>query len=371
MNETKQYHQNPAGSSTRILGYDFARALAVLGMILVNFKVVMCGWVTEPAWLAKFVNLFQGKAAATFVVLAGVGLSLLSAKARRNNDKTLLKINRNMLLQRSLILLIGGFLYTPIWPADILHFYGIYIAIAAFLLAVPSKRIILLAVGTVGISILLLILFKYETGWNFLTLTYLDLWSWAGMFRHLFFNGFHPVFPWLALMLYGMWLGRLDLQDVVIRKRVLIRSLFVMLTVEFLPRLLLAWPGIEWLGISNNSGELYAGTSPMPPFPLFIISGCATASAVICLSVRVTEKYAHSRLLKPLVHTGQMALTLYVAHVIVGMGVAEEIAPLHHFSLSFTVLYALGFSIFSIVSAHLIRKRFKRGPLEWLMRQFS
>src|SRR4051812_7587006 len=66
----------PAAAGGRIAGYDFARALAILGMVLVHFSLVMGSDQTHPRWLAEIIELLDGRAAATFVVLAGVGISL-------------------------------------------------------------------------------------------------------------------------------------------------------------------------------------------------------------------------------------------------------------------------------------------------------
>ena len=51
--------------SERIVGYDLARALAVFGMVTVNFKVVMTTPDAGPAWLARTVELLEDRAAAT------------------------------------------------------------------------------------------------------------------------------------------------------------------------------------------------------------------------------------------------------------------------------------------------------------------
>ena len=136
----------------RIIGYDLARALAVFGMVVVNFKIVMGAEKNGPAWLAGLVGLLDGRAAATFVVLAGAGLSLLSQKGRMQKDRDRLARDRHTLLKRALFLFIFGLLYTPIWPADILHFYGVYIALAAFLLSAPcASTLALLRRAGVGI----------------------------------------------------------------------------------------------------------------------------------------------------------------------------------------------------------------------------
>ena len=73
----------------RIIGIDVARALAVIGMIIVNFKIVFGQHGDE--WLKTFAHFFEGKAAATFVVLAGVGLAFMTNTAVNNQDQKKLK----------------------------------------------------------------------------------------------------------------------------------------------------------------------------------------------------------------------------------------------------------------------------------------
>ena len=149
-------------------------------------------------------GLLKGRAAATFVILAGVGLSLLSRRARLANDEEGIAKNRITLLKRALFLFVVGLLYTPIWPADILDFHGIYIAIGAFLLAASERRLWTLAFTFMAVFVVLMPLFDYEQGWNWETLAYTGFWTPSGMIRHLFVNGFHPVFPWAAFLLVGM-----------------------------------------------------------------------------------------------------------------------------------------------------------------------
>ena len=65
-------------SSQRQYGFDVARGLAVFGMIIVNFKIAMGAETAGPSWMVWLVGLLDGRAAATFVILAGVGMSLLT-----------------------------------------------------------------------------------------------------------------------------------------------------------------------------------------------------------------------------------------------------------------------------------------------------
>jgi hypothetical protein len=125
----------------RQFGYDIARAMAVFGMVVVNFTVVMSGDGQGAGWLVRLVGLLEGRAAATFVVLAGVGMSLLTRRARQASDGRALAVKRKALLKRAVFLFCFGLAYAPLWPADILHFYGIYIIIGAFLLNASDRTL--------------------------------------------------------------------------------------------------------------------------------------------------------------------------------------------------------------------------------------
>ncbi len=357
----------------RIVGYDLARALAVFGMVAVNFKVVLGAGKNGPGWLVTAAGWLDGRAAATFVVLAGVGLSLLSRTAYerylRGDGEPLMR-DRRTLLKRALFLFVVGSLYTSIWPADILHFYGVYIAVAAFLLATPTRRLWSYAGVLVLAFAVMLVTLDYERGWDWSTLSYAGLWSPAGMIRHLFFNGFHPVVPWLAFLLVGMALGRLEMNSPATRRRVLAWGLGVAAVAE-----LLSWSLIRSLSAASpaDHGVIVAvfGTEPMPPVPLYMLAGTGTACAVIAACVALGERHGDRGWLRPWVATGQLALTLYVAHVVLGMGTLQWIGRLENQTLAFALLAAALFCLLGVVFAHLWRQRFQRGPLEAIMRALT
>ena len=202
----------------RILGFDFARGLAIIGMVFVNFMVVMT--TGSDTFLYNLVDMLSGKAAALFVVLAGVGMSLMYKSAMESGDSEKRRKVKVRLLKRAAFLFVLGLSY-----ADILHYYGVYIVIGVALLG-ASKRV-LLSVSSllvVGYSFLLLF-FNYETGWDFTTLEYLDFFTVQGFFRNLFLNGFHPVIPWVAFLLVGIWVGRLDFHNLHTRRCIAIVTL--------------------------------------------------------------------------------------------------------------------------------------------------
>jgi uncharacterized membrane protein YeiB len=348
----------------RIIGYDVARALAVFGMVLVNFKVVMGAAGSGPVWLDGLMSLLEGRAAAVFVVLAGVGITLMTNKGRQFGSLDRQRSDRTTLLKRALFLFVVGLAYIPIWPADILHFYGVYLAIAAFVFTASDRRLWTGAVFSTLMFVVLLMLFDYEAGWNWETLEYSGFWTPAGMLRHLFFNGFHPVFPWLSFLLIGMWLGRQNVREPATRCRILGISLVVALLTEAVSLVLTT------RFFSGDLGALF-DTVPIPPMPLYIVAGASTAIVVILLCLEATQRNPEARWATPLVHTGQLALTLYVAHVLIGMGFLETIGRLEQQNLVFAVTSGLIFCVLSVLFAHFWRLRYKRGPLEWVMRRLT
>jgi len=355
----------------RIIGYDLARAIAIFGMVVVNFKIVMGAEHNGPAWLVTLVGLLDGRAAATFVVLAGVGLSLLSEKARRLDDRVRLTHDRHMLLKRALFLFVIGLLYTQIWPADILHFYGVYIAVGTFLLATPGRRLWIYSETLVFVFALMLFFLEYDQGWDWNTLTYDGFWTPAGMIRHLFFNGFHPVVPWLAFLLMGMVLGRMDMSNPALRRRILVRGASVAIVAEIASWLLIRVLSTEMSPADREIISATLGTEPMPPMPLYMIAGIGTACAVIAASIAVGERYKGASWIRPFIATGQLALTLYVAHVVVGVGILEVIGRLKNQTLPFALFASVVFCVMGIVFSHMWCRRFKRGPLEAVMRALT
>lgn len=347
----------------RIIGLDFARGWAILGMIIVNFKTTLAMNEKGPEWIMNLTQLLEGRAAACFVVLAGMGVSLLSKPAWKEADKR--QQTRNLLLKRSLFLFVGGLLFCLIWPPDILHFYGIYIAIAALVMTVRRGNLLWLAAAFVLGFPSLLLFFNYDAGWNWNDLSYLDFWTISGFLRNLLFNGFHPVFPWTAFLLLGMWMGRFDLTQRHTRRWFLLISIGVVLQIELFS---------NWI-IGTGDGldeelKILFGTSMLPPLPLYMFAAGATAVATITLCIGFCQRFPEWPLVKWLVRTGQLALTHYLLHIVLGFGFIS-LSGRWESPLPFVLAYALIYCLFTVIFSNLWRHKFKRGPAEWLMRKIT
>jgi uncharacterized membrane protein YeiB len=101
-----------------------------------------------------------------------------------------------------------------------------------------------------------------------------------------------------------------------------------------------------------------------------MINGIAIAVLVISLCILLGKRYVMNKVVVALNNTGQLSLTFYVAHVVLGMGIIEAISPskMGTYSIEFSVSYALVFSLLCIVFANLWLKYKSHGPLEWIMK---
>ena len=356
--------------NNRIIGIDVARALAIFGMILVNFKMVLGQ--KGDTLVKHFSSLLDGKAAATFVVLAGIGIAFMTNSAVNKSNLNKIKTAKKRILKRAFFLFVIGLSYIVIWPADILHFYGIYMIITLLLIQSKPKTIFYSAIAIVIMYPILVLFLDYELGWNFTTLEYTDFWTFNGFFRNLFFNGFHPVIPWAAFMLVGLWFGKQNLTDTRFVKKAAWVSFIIFILVQLISKF-----AITFLSEGNPNTieelETLLGTSPMPPLPFYIASGNSIAVFIISICILISKKFENNFIIKALTKTGQLALTFYVAHVVFGMGLIEVFSDteLGEHSLNFSISYGLLFSFSCIVFAIIWTKYKKSGPLEWIMRKIT
>jgi uncharacterized membrane protein YeiB len=353
-----------------VVGYDVARSLAILGMMVVHFSLVMAADGSCPGWLRGALELLDGRAAATFMVLAGVGITLLTQRAVASADPLAIAKARKALVYRGLFLLALGFVNLRAWPGDILRVYGVALLLAAQLITAPSRRLALGALGHAFGFVVLLLVFDFEKNWDWRTLTYRRLWTLTGLIRNLFYDGFRSVLPWTGFVLFGMWLGRMDLRIAAVNNRALLRAAGVVLFAEATSRLCVSYFLAHPHGMGAETVKALFGTESMPALPLFLMASGGTAFAVIALSVRVTEAWPGG-FWQPLVATGQMALTWYLAHIFLGLGAVVALGLVSTQPLPLASGTGLLFFGLAVCVSWLWKKAFRHGPLEWIMRKVT
>ncbi len=355
----------------RILGYDVARSMAMLGMIVVHFGLVMAMDQGRPAWSAWILHGLDGRAAATFVVLAGVGLTLRSRRAVAARDDRAIGPVRRALIRRGAFLLAMGFVNLLVWPGDILRVYGVSLMVAASLVDASDRRLLGVALGFILGFLALLLVLDYETHWDWSTMTYHRLWTPSGVVRNLFYDGFRSVFPWTGLLIFGMWLGRRDLQDRAVNARVVLAAVATSAMAG-----LVSWCLVESFrahprGMDDATIKALFGTESMPPLPLFLLSAGGAAVAVIALCVRAAEAWPVAPWVAPLAAMGQMALTWYVLHILVGLGTVIALGLAAREPLPVGQACGVLFFSIAVLISWLWRRRFRIGPLEWVMRRLT
>ncbi|KUP08311.1 hypothetical protein Q75_02965 [Bacillus coahuilensis p1.1.43] len=329
------------GETKRIIGFDVARAFAIFGMVIVNYKIAMNAEGNGPYWLESFMSVFEGRAAAIFVIVAGVGVSLMTKGSRETNDMQIVREDRKSLWKRSVFLLVLGFLLILLgWTADILHYYAFYLFLGSFFITSSTRVLIISAIFLLVLSQTSLLVLDYTKGWDSSFTEYETFWTFAGFVRNLLFNGYHPIFPYVQVL--------------------------EQLYLSFYPPFSYYLPRMKGLEIA----EYLFLTKPMPPNFFYMISSSCTGVFIITLCIIISEKFKETKAVQSFIYTGQLALTIYVFHFLL-LVIFDGFGLLDHASLFFVVTSSCWFFIGAIVFSRQWRKRYKRGPIELLMRRVS
>ncbi|MBB4063610.1 DUF418 domain-containing protein [Gellertiella hungarica] len=354
--------QNPqAVTRGRLEGLDLARFIAFAGMVIVNFGLVLAADGGAHGAAGSFISLFEGRAAATFVVLAGIGFSLMTHDGEKSDAF-------GPLLKRAGFLMAAGLLNMLVFPADILHLYAVYFLLGLAFIRLPSSALTVALCLCVVFATAALFVVDYEAGWNWSDYSYADFWSAQGFLRNLMFNGFHPVLPWFGFMLFGFLLARLPLANRRMQVRMILLGLVTAGAAAFASNLLASAPFIKAAGLVD-----VVHIKPMPPGPLYVLSGLGTASVVIGLCLLVAD-LAGSRfrfLLAPFLATGRMTLSLYVGHILIGMLVLVLLGYENSGEAGVSLVATAVFVTLSVAFATSWMARFPAGPLEMLMRRLT
>lgn len=347
--------------SERLIGLDVARYFAFVGMVLVNFDVVMSlsyGVQSNEGFFNEVIGQLQGRASATFVVLAGIGLGLSSFKKRSQTV--------NIIVKRAIFLLILGLLNMSIFEGDILHYYAFYFLFSVFLLPL-SNRVLISIIVLLNIVFFGMMLFiDYESGWNFEELTYYGFWTVDGFFRNLFFNGFHPILPWLGFFLLGILLSRAILKERQVQIKMIIWGLVSILFSESMSFIFSGY-----LIPVDSELQFLVTTDSMPPMPLYFLAASGSAFFIIGLCLLLSERFRESGIYSLISPAGTQTLTLYILHIIVGLGFIDALGFTDSQNSSQAFVAAIIFCILVTIFAFTWSKWFRRGIFESLMRKLT
>lgn len=324
----------PIVSAGRVVGLDVARALALVGMMATHILPgVENGEVTFSHQLAS------GRASALFAVLAGVSIALMSGRQapQRGRERTATSAG---LAARALLIAVVGLLLGELDSgiAVILTYYGLLFLLAIPLLGLRARSLAVLSgVWLVAAPVLSQAVRPMLPPASYDSPTFGSLAEPWQLLSELTFTGYYPVVPWLAYLLAGMALGRLDLSRGSTTVRVGVVGAVAAVTAWLVSAALLDVPGVRstlsdtfagpgWQGSIDATLDhgLYgttptgswwwlAGDSPHTATPFDLAHTIGTSLLVIALCVAAGRVAPTALAL--LFGAGAMTLTLYTAHV--------------------------------------------------------
>jgi uncharacterized membrane protein len=353
----------PGAVRSRLRGIDVARGLAIVGMVMVHIgpQDVSAGGVVGAAYRSP-----HGRASILFIVLAGIGVSLLSAsrdRAMRDDDAphALLEGPAPRLWWRALVLLpIGLALQSlPVNVAVILQYYALYFIIASGLLHLGDRALLAVAAASATLGPVVLVWLHqvaplwFEPGvpeWH-------DV---ARIVRDVVATGYYPAIVWTAPLAIGMWVGRRDLRRTATAGGLLLGGALAAAAGFLLSAALVAALGPA---VSDGDWRELATLEPHNEMPLWVLTSTAIALAITggCL---LLARWA-PRVVWPAVAFGQLAFSVYVLHVLV---LAWRPEWLLRDAFADAWISVTRFTLVSVVLATAYRAIAARGPFELLLR---
>lgn len=357
---------------TRDPELDVLRGLALIGVCVMNYHgyLVLRGGTAGDGFVARVFDPWHGplatRFAAVFVTVAGMGVVLLTHRARSSGDASAVSSMRWVLVRRGVLLFSFGWFLDWVWPGTILFFYGAYFVIAAALFTLRCRWLVL--IGAAGAAAAAAIQW-----WSVERTTNGHDTSWllqgeseaTKSPRDLLFDvavrGTHPLLPWLAFLCFGMVLGRrlVDGRLHTVARTQLAFGGVLAVAAGYLLRDALPWDVALRSTFPFDRGLLYVLTT---------LGSTAVAIAVVGPLARRFQRTAPVRWLSV---AGRTTLTLYVLHVLVFDLVVDRLGWVHPAGLGTSLLFAAAFWLCAVAAANLWASFRPLGPLEWWYRRFS
>lgn len=362
----------PAPRRPRVLGVDVTRGVALVGMLAVH---TLPDFTSDGAPTVTTI-VAHGRAAATFVFIAGVGLTFLSGGRKVVQGRARTAVSAGLAVRAVLIGTIGltlGLLAPLNDIEGILPHYGLMFLLAIAMLGLAPLALSGVAVAAIVLGPVLLLatgngLASSEGDPSLATLVHDPL----GLLVQLTVTGHYPLVVFIAYLCAGLAIGRLDLTSrrvawwlfgggVALAAMAQVVSAIILYPLGGLARLA-AESGLPdggkallWDPQGATSWWYLALPAPQSFTPVDLAHTLGSAIAVLGAALLLTRVRVITRLLRPLAVAGSMVLTLYSAHLIIlATGVLED-SP----ELLFLLMVAG-----ALVFAGLWQRRFGQGPLE-------
>jgi len=366
----------------RLPGPDVVRAVALIGVVVMNYHgylVIQQGdGDTGSGWAAELFDPWTGplstRFAATFVLVAGVGVTLMTRGATAalgalqrvstsdgswSDAVDRVRQLRWRLVRRGVLLYTGGLVLDEIWPGTIIPFYGAMFVLAAAMFTWRTSAIVAVGVAaaSAGWAIRLWRFEQRQDGFSTAWLTDPDEGSVNDFVFGVFVNGTHPLLPWMAFLCAGMVLGRLLTtswwRPAAIGVGVVLAGTAAVVSST-------ASTGFESIALSTDPGQRGL---------LYVASALGTALIAYGIIDGAAERFP--LVTDPLRRAGQLSLSLYLLHILVFTAVVDWWGWIEPAGLDVALSFALAFWIVGIAAAVAWHRTWGMGPAERVYRAFG
>ncbi len=358
----------PTESVDRLPGPDVVRAVALIGVVVMNYHGYLVfeggGSFPDSTVAERFFHPHRGplstRFAATFVLMAGVGITLLTRRVVANGSRAEITEMRWRLVRRGLALYVLGQVLEVIWNGTIILFYGAMFVVAALLFTLATRWLVVVGVLTTvaGWWLATWSFWQVEDGGSVSWLTQPGQDSIRRIVFEVTINGTHPLIPWLAFLCAGIVVGRqLGSPDWRLWSGGLGLFLFATATV------------VSSLGDTPFSAHLLS-RHPFDRGLVFVASALGTSLIAFAVISWIADRATGpaSMLVDPFRRAGQMTLTLYIAHILVFNLLVDWLDVVQPNGLGTALTFALCFWVVAIAVGAAWHRRFGRGPVERVYR---
>ena len=322
------------GQTSRIVGIDIARGLAVFGMFIAH---------TYPR-VGDAELIVDGRSSILFATLAGISLGLLSG-SRDPSSRPRSGVISGIVVRAAFLFLLGVALSTlPSRVAVILDYYGIMFVLMLPLLYLPRVALALAAVLLwAGMPLL--------AGWAAVAGPQS---GWPGLAAEYLLVGSYPALVWLPFLLTGLLCARSDLTSGRTQGWMIVGGAVAMV---------IGYGGAQ--AIPGLSAEAHSGSTAE------ILGSGGFAVAVIGVLLWACRARAARAVLHPVAAAGSMPLTIYTLQILllalfVTLAEAGAQAPEYP---GFPLM--IGLIVATMAFGTLWRATVGTGPLERLLRYLA
>lgn len=364
----------PSESLDRLPGPDVVRAIALIGVVVINYYGYLLVRSDEfrPAGTVaeRFFDPFGGpvatRFAATFVLTAGVGVTLLTRRTVAERAAGVAGASaavtemRWRLVRRGLALYVLGQVLDVIWPGSIIVYYGAMFVIAAMLFTLRTGWLVAIGLGA-SLAAWWIETWSYrriEAGANIDWLTNPGVDTVRRFVFEVGVNGTHPLLPWLVFLCAGIVVGRS-----------LRRSDWGLWCGGIGLVLYLTARVVHGFADTPFTAQLLSDR-PTERGVVYVASALGTALMAYAIISWLTDNATGvgARMVEPLRRAGQMSLSIYIAHVLVFNLVVDWLGWIEPAGLDAALWFAFAFWVAAIAGAAYWQRHYGRGPAERIYR---